>query len=121
MFKLKNLGAQNMKTLKYNKLIRDNIPEIIKVSGKECDVSILNDEEYILKLKEKIVEEAHEVVSAREDEIIGELADVLEIIEAIEKYYGIKHSEVLDKKTKKAIKNGKFDKRLLLLETREND
>ena len=43
MFKLKNLGAQNMKTLKYNKLIRDNIPEIIKASGKECDVSVLND------------------------------------------------------------------------------
>ena len=72
-----------MKTLKYNKLIRDNIPEIIKASGKERDVSILNDEEYILKLKDKIVEEAHEVVSAREDEIIGELADVLEIIEDV--------------------------------------
>lgn len=66
---------------------RDNIPEIIKASGKECDVSILNDEEYILKLKEKIVEEAHEVVSAREDEIISELADVLEIIEAINNNY----------------------------------
>ena len=76
-----------MKVLKYNKLIRDNIPEIIKASGKERDVSILNDEEYILKLKDKIVEEAHEVVSAREDEIIGELADVLEIIEAINNNY----------------------------------
>lgn len=80
-------GVDIMKTLKYNKLIRDNIPEIIKESGKECDVSILNDEEYILKLKEKIVEEAHEVVSAREDEIISELADVLEIIEAINNNY----------------------------------
>ena len=76
-----------MKTIKYNKLIRDNIPELIKASGKERDVSILNDEEYILKLKDKIVEEAHEVVSAREDEIIGELADVLEIIEAINNNY----------------------------------
>lgn len=110
-----------MKTIKYNKLIRDNIPEIIRDSGKECDVSLLSDEEYILKLKEKIVEEAHEVVNAGEDEIIGELADVLEIIEAIEKYYEIEHSTVLDKKTKKAIKNGKFDKKLLLLETREYD
>lgn len=110
-----------MKVLKYNKLIRDNIPEIIESSNKECEVVVLNDEEYILKLKEKMIEEAQEVNNANKDEIIGELADVLEIIEAIEKYYNIDHSTVEKKKESKAIKNGKFDKRLLLVETREDD
>ena len=47
-----------------NKLIRDSIPEIIEKSGKECDVKVLDDEEYIHKLKEKIIEEAHEVYEA---------------------------------------------------------
>lgn len=50
-----------MKVLKYNKLIRDNIPEIIESSNKECEVVVLNDEEYILKIKEKMIEEAQEV------------------------------------------------------------
>lgn len=108
-----------MKKHLYNKLIRDNIPEIIKASGKECDVKVLNDEEYILKLKEKIIEEAREVSEADKSEIIGELADVLEIIEAIEKHYDIDHSLVEKKKQDKAVKNGKFEKKLLLTETRE--
>ncbi|MGN1405124.1 MAG: phosphoribosyl-ATP pyrophosphohydrolase [Erysipelotrichaceae bacterium] len=109
-----------MKTHLYNKLIRDNIPEIIKASGKECDVKVLDDEEYIQKLKEKIIEEAKEVYEADENEIISELADILEIVEAIEKYYDIDHSTVEKKKQDKAIKNGKFEKKLLLTETREN-
>ena len=50
-----------MKVLKYNKLIRDNIHEIIESSNKECEVVVLNDEEYILKLKEKMIEEVQEV------------------------------------------------------------
>ena len=48
-----------MKRTVYNKLIRDNIPEIIVASGKECDVRILSDEEYIIKLKGKMIEEAN--------------------------------------------------------------
>ena len=47
-----------MKKTICNKLIRVNIPEIIEKSGKECDVKVLDDEEYIHKLKEKIIEEA---------------------------------------------------------------
>ena len=108
-----------MKRTVYNKLIRDNIPEIIEKSGKECDVKILSDEEYIIKLKEKMIEEAHEVLSADEKEIIAELADVLEIVEAIEKYYKIDHGIVEEKMRAKAVSNGKFEKKLLLIETRE--
>ena len=94
-----------MKKTICNKLIRDNIPEIIEKSGKECDVKVLDDEEYIHKLKEKIIE--------------GELADVLEIVEAIEKYYKIDHGTVEEKKRAKAVSNGKFEKKLLLIETRQ--
>ena len=107
-----------MKKTICNNFIRDNIPEIIEKSGKECDVKVL-DEEYIHKLKEKIIEEAHEVYEADKKYIVGELADVLEIIEAIEKYYNIEHGAVEKKKQDKAIKNGRFDKKLLLGETRE--
>ena len=36
-----------MKKTICNKLIRDNIPEIIEKSGKECDVKVLDDEEVL--------------------------------------------------------------------------
>lgn len=110
-----------MKIIKYNKLIRDRIPEIIEKAGKEYTVKKLKDEEFILKLKEKMVEEANEVKEADSREITGELADVLEIVEAIENYYGISHEEVLNKKEAKAESNGRFEKRLLLTEVTEND
>lgn len=110
-----------MKIIKYNKLIRDNIPKIIEESGKECTVSVLDDEEYVLKLKEKLVEEAKEVLLADNKEIINELADVLEVFETIEKTYRIKHESVLNVMKAKNEKNGGFNKKLLLLETREND
>lgn len=108
-----------MKRTVYNKLIRDNIPKIIVASGKECDVRILSDEEYIIKLKEKMIEEANEVLTADEKEIIAELADVLEIVEVIEKYYKIDHGIVEEKMRAKAVSNGKFEKKLLLIETRQ--
>lgn len=110
-----------MKIIKYNKLIRDNIPEIMDKAGKEYTVSVLSDEEYIEKLKTKLQEEAKEVHDASKEEIIGELADVMEVVNAIEEYYSITHEIVLEKQNKKAITNGKFKKRLLLTEVREND
>ena len=30
--------------MKYNKLIRDNIPEIIKNNGKECTIEVLKEQ-----------------------------------------------------------------------------
>ena len=48
-----------MKT-KYNKLYEDKIPEIIRTSGNQCEISTLNDAEYIKALREKLVEEVNE-------------------------------------------------------------
>ena len=48
----------------YNKLIRDNIPEII-ISKREKPVTrILSDEEYKMALEDKLYEEYEEVISA---------------------------------------------------------
>lgn len=110
-----------MKTIKYDKLIRDRIPEIMTNAGKTFVVKEMNDEEYLLKLKEKLIEEAKEVNVANEDEIIGELADVMEIVNAIENAYSIDHDAVIDKQHRKAETNGKFEKKLLLKEVTEND
>lgn len=110
-----------MKIIKFDKLIRDNIPEIMTNAGKSFIVEEMDDKKYLLKLKEKLIEEAKEVNEASGDEIIGELADVMEIISAIENVYSINHNLVIEKQSAKAKSNGRFEKKLLLKEVYEND
>lgn len=46
-----------MKTIKYDKLVRDKIPEIIEKSGKKCVVEVMDKETYIQYLDRKLNEE----------------------------------------------------------------
>ena len=104
-----------MSKIIYNKLIRDNIPEIIEKTNKPFQTHILNEQEYITYLKEKLFEETKEVEEAStKEDMIGELADVLEIVDALASQYEITPKELQEKKDKKAAKNGKFDKKLFL-------
>ena len=48
----------------YNKLVRDNIPEIIINNGEHPITRILNDEEYKLELEKKLFEEVREIIDA---------------------------------------------------------
>lgn len=41
-----------MGTIKYNKLVRDRIPDIIEKSGKACVTEILSDEEYLCMVEQ---------------------------------------------------------------------
>ena len=47
-------------TKKYNKLVRDRIPEIIESSGRTCVTEILSDEDYLKMLDAKLDEELAE-------------------------------------------------------------
>lgn len=49
-----------MSIIKYNKLVRDRIPEIIEASGKTCKTMILDDVEYLRMLDAKLDEELAE-------------------------------------------------------------
>lgn len=99
----------------YDKLVRDNISAIIQADHKTCRTHILNEKDYNFYLKEKLIEEAGEVRSAEsKDELIKELADVLEVVEALQDANGISSKEVLSVKRQKAKRNGKFEKRILL-------
>ena len=64
-------------TITYNKLVRDCIPEIIKLSGKKCSTEILSDEEYLKSVDAKLDEELAEY---HKDQNIEELADLLEVM-----------------------------------------
>lgn len=106
----------------YNKLIRDNIPTIMEREGKKFQIKTLDEENYLLELKKKLCEEANEVFTANSrKEIIEEMSDVLEIIDALKNIYHVSNDEINDVQQKKAIKNGKFEHRLYLEYVIEED
>ena len=103
----------NRKT--YNKLIRDKIPEIIKKNGANPKISVLEKEQFKNALKEKLVEEAKELLEAKtDDEILNELSDVLQLVESIALNNDTTLAKVEKQKEKKKVERGGFDKKLFL-------
>lgn len=97
--------------MKYNKLVRDKIPEYIVSKGEKAVMHIADDAEYWQKLKEKLQEEVGEFLI---DESAGEIADILEVIDAICEYKKIDSLELARVKEKKTVEKGKFEKRIIL-------
>lgn len=100
--------------MKYNKLVRDRIPEIIKEKGDNPITHIAEDVEYWDKLKEKLLEEIEEF---KKDENIEEIADILEVLDAIIDYKGFDRDEIAKAKNTKAEVRGGFKKRIILDES----
>ncbi len=103
-------------TAKYNKLVRDRIPEIIEASGKIYSVEILSDEEYIRMLDAKLDEE---LLEYHKDQNIEELADLLEVIYATAKARGYTLKELERVREDKTAKRGGFEKKFLLKEVKD--
>ena len=100
-----------LKQMKYNKLVRDNIPEIIREKGENPISHIAEEKEYWQRLKEKLQEEVNEFLEEENEE---ELADVLEVIYAICRAKGINKEELEALREKKAKERGSFKKKVVL-------
>lgn len=97
------------------KLVRDRIPELMAQSSTIVEVETLNHKAHITALKEKLIEEAQEVIgAASRDEVIEEIADLKEVIDALMLKLSIKSSEIDEIKRKKSLRNGGFDRGLFL-------
>lgn len=105
-----------MKVIKYNKLIRDKIPEIIESSGKTAQFETMTDEEYLLAIDQKMDEELAEY---HQDQTVEELADLMEVIYAAAKARGCSEDELNSIRDKKKEERGGFEKKLRLIEVRE--
>ncbi len=100
--------------MRYNKLVRDKIPEIIKKKGEECKIHIADGKEYLRKLKEKLLEGIKEF---DENETIEEIADILEIIDAMCSFKRFNRKKIEMVKKKKTKERGGFKKRIILEES----
>jgi len=100
----------------YEKLVRDNIPDIIKKSGKDCVIEIMDDVEYVKELNKKLAEEVDEYLSSGS---IEEIADIMEVIYSILEVKNISFEEVEKLRMEKREKRGGFNNRIKLVKVIE--
>ena len=101
---------------KFNKAIRDKIPEIIQKDGHTCNIQTLSDEKFLVEIEKKLSEEVAEYQNDKNPE---ELTDILEVIYRIAQLKGISKEELEKIRIKKLQDRGGFEKNLFLIDTSE--
>jgi predicted house-cleaning noncanonical NTP pyrophosphatase (MazG superfamily) len=100
-----------------NKLARDKMLEIITKQGSEAIYKTLDGYEYIKQLKNKLKEETDEIIEAStQEQIIEEIADLYEAIDAFIEYYLIDKSDIYSVKLNKKRDRGGFSNGLYIQE-----
>ena len=98
----------------YNKLVRDNIPDIIKDKGEKPVIRILDDSEYKIELEKKLFEEYQEVINTSGSDRLEELADMLEVIRSLSKLENNDLNDIIKIADEKNIKRGSFNNKIFL-------
>lgn len=106
----------------HNKLVRDNIPNIISNNGEYYDIRILKNDELEEETNKKINEELSEVLGAKtKEELTSELGDLFEILLLKAQIHDISFEDIEKVRIKKKEKNGAFDKRIFLISTADEE
>lgn len=96
----------------YHKLVRDKIPHLIEKAGEKPNVRILDGEEYIHCLEQKLDEETGEY---HRDPSMEELADILEVVFALAEATGGSKQELMEVYQRKHDARGGFRDRVFLV------
>ena len=100
--------------MSYPKLIRDHIPAIIAASDRQCHTTVLTEPAFRAALLAKLIEEAQEVQEAAPEELLLELADVLEVVEALLSLNKFTFAQVHEVQLQRRQARGGFESRLQL-------
>ena len=98
----------------YDKLVRDNIPKIIRDSGNKCEVEVVNDNTALEYLYRKLNEEVCELFIDRN---IDEIVDVMEVLFAIGARCGYSEKDILNIRRLKKKSHGGFNENIILKKT----
>lgn len=93
----------------YNKLVRDKIPDILKVKGVPFESHVASPEEYKAELIKKLGEEFEEYEAIQSTE---ELGDIIEVIEALKKLP--EYADVEEVRQHKLEERGGFQSRIIV-------
>lgn len=96
----------------FGKLVRDQIPDIIRQQGEIPYTAILSDDRYLAELNKKLTEEVSEYQQSNE---LEELADVMEVIFAICRARGFSIDELQKIREDKLKRRGGFSEKIFLL------
>lgn len=113
-----DLFGAGEEVVEYNKLVRDKIPSAIKRKGESVEVVRLKGDALLSALRQKLVEEAFEALDAKSfDELIGELADVQEVIDGICEALPASKEQVNAEQADKHERRGGFKRGFMLEKT----
>lgn len=96
------------------KLIRDYIPEIAAAKGQKVTVRTAEPTEMPALLLAKLAEEYYEVLAAEPDELLDELADLIEVAYVLARVHGHDASALETAQLVKRHRRGGFDRRLVM-------
>ena len=99
--------------MKYDKLVRDRIPEIVLSRGDKPITRVLDTEAYGRALRAKLQEEIAEFIGSGE---VAELIDVLEVVYALAAERGVDHAQIEGMRRRKLNDRGGFEERIFLEE-----
>ena len=103
--------------MKYEKLVRDLVPQRIREAGGWAIARKLSPNEMRIETLRKLVEESKEALEAVDDptNLKEELADVCEVLDAVLTARGISRRELRYIRRKRARKSGTFKTRTFLV------
>lgn len=102
-----------IKSFKVEKLIRDQVAGVLLIEGIVVHERVMEPPEFIQRLKDKLVEEGEEVRQVQNDEeLLEELADVLEVVQALASASGLTMEQIERKRAEKRCARGGFDKKI---------
>ena len=105
--------------MSYKKLVRDKIPDIIKLNDNvEPIIRVLDDHEYLDELNKKIQEELAEYLDSGD---VEELADLEEVLRAILDVKNVSYEEFESIRKSKVEKRGAFKDKVYLEGIQENN
>jgi predicted house-cleaning noncanonical NTP pyrophosphatase (MazG superfamily) len=97
------------------KLIRDNAPNKMREAGVLFETRRLDDPEFKGELLKKVVEEATELAASESKaEIVGELADILAVVDQVQRTFGITDVELREARALNSKEKGGFMERYFL-------
>ena len=101
----------------YNKLIRDNIPDIIHSKHENCEVRRITDmQEFQQELFKKIKEEATSLSMTRtKEDFLEEYSDLMVVLETIIQQLDITNDEVMEVRTENLLRKGRYKQQNFLL------
>lgn len=103
--------------MKYQKLVRELIPQLIEEDGNEAITRTLEPQEHFQALKDKLLEEVEEYIESEDTE---ELADIVEIVRSLLEHHMMTYEDLEQTRKQRIEEHGSYSARIFLEEVIEN-